>query len=159
MALLKFLKGNYSSLSSAAIAEGQILICGDTGEMFVDVAADKRVKIGDYVTVASLEALLAIDATSVPTSRLYYVEGANILARSNGTSWDQINKDTGATSIEVVGEGNILTRRMPRGIDQRRASLGGCGVEFLDFRAVGNYSSRVHLAHMEQHLVGVLLAE
>ena len=109
MALLKFLKGNYSSLSSAAIAEGQVLICGDTGEMFVDVAADKRVKIGDYVTVASLDALLAIDATTVPTSRLYYVEGANILARSNGVSWDQINKDTGATSIEVVGTGNAVT--------------------------------------------------
>lgn len=109
MALLKFLKGNYSSLSTAAIAEGQILICGDTGEMFVDVAADKRVKIGDYVTVASLDALFAIDATSVPTSRLYYVEGANILARSNGATWDQINKDTGATSIEVVGEGNAVT--------------------------------------------------
>lgn len=109
MALLKFLKGNYSSLSSAAIVEGQILICGDTGEMFVDVAADKRVKIGDYVTVANLDALFAIDAASVPTSRLYYVEGANILARSNGTDWDQINKDTGATSIEVVGEGNAVT--------------------------------------------------
>lgn len=108
-ALLKFLKGNYASLSTAAIAEGQILICGDTGEMFVDVAADKRVKIGDYVTVASLDALFAIDATSVPTSRLYYVEGANILARSNGATWDQINKDTGATSIEVVGEGNAVT--------------------------------------------------
>lgn len=109
MALLKFLKGNYSSLNSAAIVEGQVLICGDTGEMFVDVAADKRVKIGDYVTVESLDALFAIDATSVPASRLYYVEGANILARSNGTDWDQINKDTGATSIEVVGEGNAVT--------------------------------------------------
>ena len=109
MALLKFLKGNYASMSTAAIVEGQVLICGDTGEMFVDVAADNRVKIGDYVTVASLEALMAIDATAVPTSRLYYVEGANILARSNGTTWDQINKDTGATSIEVVGEGNAVT--------------------------------------------------
>lgn len=109
MALLKFLKGNYASMSTAAIVEGQVLICGDTGEMFVDVTADKRVKIGDYVTVASLDALMAIDATAVPTSRLYYVEGANILARSNGTTWDQINKDTGATSIEVVGEGNAVT--------------------------------------------------
>lgn len=109
MALLKFLKGNYSSLNSAAIAEGQVLICSDTGEMFVDVAADKRLKIGDYVTVASLDALFAMDATSVPTSRLYYVEGANILARSNGVDWQQINKDTGATSIEVVGEGNAVT--------------------------------------------------
>lgn len=109
MALLKFLKGNYASMSTASIVEGQVLICGDTGEMFVDVAADKRVKIGDYVTVASLDALMAIDATAVPTSRLYYVEGANILARSNGANWDQINKDTGATSIEVVGEGNAVT--------------------------------------------------
>lgn len=109
MALLKFLKGNYASMSTAAIVEGQVLICGDTGEMFVDVTADKRVKIGDYVTVASLDALMAIDATAVPTSRLYYVEGANILARSNGATWDQINKDTGATSIEVVGEGNAVT--------------------------------------------------
>ena len=109
MALLKFLKGNYASMSTAAIVEGQVLICGDTGEMFVDVTADKRVKIGDYVTVASLDALMAIDATAVPTSRLYYVEGANILARSNGATWDQINKDTGATSIDVVGEGNAVT--------------------------------------------------
>ena len=57
MALLKFLKGNYSNLSNAAIAEGQILVCGDTGEMFVDVAADKRVKIGDFITVANIAAL------------------------------------------------------------------------------------------------------
>lgn len=92
MALLKFLKGNYSSLSTKAIAEGQVLICGDTGEMFVDVAADKRVKIGDFVVVSTVEALEALDATVVPTSRLYYVEDGNILARSNGTGWVQINK-------------------------------------------------------------------
>ena len=92
MALLKFLKGNYSSLSTKAIAEGQVLICGDTGEMFVDVAADKRIKIGDFVVVSTVEALEALDATVVPTSRLYYVEDGNILARSNGTGWVQINK-------------------------------------------------------------------
>ena len=92
MALLKFLKGNYSSLNTKAISEGQILICGDTGEMFVDVAADKRVKIGDFSVVANITALEALDASAVPTSRLYYVEEGNILARSNGTSWIQINK-------------------------------------------------------------------
>ena len=92
MALLKFLKGNYSSLSTKAIAEGQVLICGDTGEMFVDVAADKRVKIGDFVVVSTVEALEVLDATVVPTSRLYYVEDGNILARSNGAGWVQINK-------------------------------------------------------------------
>ena len=92
MALLKFLKGNYSNLNNAAINEGQVLICGDTGEMFVDVAADKRVKIGDFTVVANIAALEALDATAVPTSRLYYVEDGNILARSNGTIWVQVNK-------------------------------------------------------------------
>lgn len=92
MALLKFLKGNYSSLNNRAIAEGQVLICGDTGEMFVDIASDKRIKIGDFVVVPTIEALEALSAATVPTSRLYYVENGNILARSNGTNWIQINK-------------------------------------------------------------------
>ena len=92
MALLKFLKGNYSSLNNAAINEGQVLICGDTGEMFVDVAADKRVKIGDFTVIPTLAELEALDATAVPTSRLYYVEDGNILARSNGAKWIQVNK-------------------------------------------------------------------
>lgn len=102
MALLKFLKGNYASLNNAAIAEGQVLICGDTGEMFVDVAADKRVKIGDFVVVDTLANLEALDATSVPTSRLYYVEDGNILARSNGTGWIQINKQRTADEVKTL---------------------------------------------------------
>jgi hypothetical protein len=106
MALLKFLKGNYNSLSTKAISEGQILICGDTGEMFVDVAADKRVKIGDFVVMPDVATLEALDASAVPTSRLYYVENGNILARSNGTTWIQINKqktlaELGGISKEV----------------------------------------------------------
>ena len=102
MALLKFLKGNYSSLNGKAIAEGQILICGDTGEMFVDVAADKRVKIGDFVVIDTLAKLEALDAASVPTSRLYYVEDGNILARSNGSDWVQINKQPTADQIKTM---------------------------------------------------------
>ena len=108
MALLKFLKGNYSGLNSKAISEGQILICGDTGEMFVDVASDKRVKIGDFITVANITALEALDATAVPTSRLYYVEDGNILARSNGTTWVQVNKQKSAAELkEFLGLGSL----------------------------------------------------
>lgn len=109
MAFLKFLKGNYADMTKASVVEGQVLICGDTGEMFVDVDASNRVKIGDFVTVPTIAALEAIDATTVPTSRLYYVADSNILARSNGTIWVQINKDTGATSVEITGEGNGIT--------------------------------------------------
>lgn len=108
MALLKFLKGNYAGLNNAAINEGQILICGDTGEMFVDVAADKRVKIGDFITVANIAALEALDATAVPTSRLYYVEDGNILARSNGTAWVQVNKQKTADELKtMLGLGDL----------------------------------------------------
>ena len=111
MALLKFLKGNYSSLNTKAIAEGQILICGDTGEMFVDVAADKRVKIGDFIVIDTLANLEALDASSVPTSRLYYVEDGNILARSNGTGWTQINKQPTAAQIkEMIGLASYETK-------------------------------------------------
>ena len=109
MALLKFLKGNYSSLSTKAIAEGQVLICGDTGEMFVDVAAGKRVKIGDFVVVPTLEALEALDATAVPTSRLYYVEDGNILARSNGSGWTQINKQQTLAQLGGVSSTTYAT--------------------------------------------------
>lgn len=109
MALLKFLKGNYSSLSTKAITEGQVLICGDTGEMFVDVSAGKRVKIGDFVVVSTVEALKALDATVVPTSRLYYVEDGNILARSNGTGWVQINKQKSLDDLGGVSATTYAT--------------------------------------------------
>ena len=102
MALLKFLKGNYASLNSAAITEGQILICNDTAEMFVDIAADKRIKIGDFTVVANIAALESLDATSVPTSRLYYVEDGNILARSNGITWVQVNKQPTADELKTL---------------------------------------------------------
>lgn len=102
MAFLKFLKGDYAKLNTTAVAEGQILICNDTAEMFVDVAADKRIKIGDFTVVATLAALEALDATAVPTSRLYYVEDGNILARSNGTTWVQVNKQKTAEELKTM---------------------------------------------------------
>lgn len=110
MALLKFLKGNYSNLSTAAINEGQVLICGDTGELFVDVAANKRVKIGDFVVIGTLSELQTIDAASVPTSRLYYVEDSNILARSNGSAWIQINKQKTLAELGGVAQSAYDTK-------------------------------------------------
>lgn len=108
MVNLKFLKGQYENLAGKAIVEGQVLVCENTGEMFVDIASDKRIKIGDFITVANIEALRAIDATQVPTSRLYYVEDGNILARSNGTNWVQVNaQKTKEEMIEFLGLGAL----------------------------------------------------
>lgn len=108
MATLKFLKGNYESLNNAPIVEGQILVTSNTSELFVDVAADKRIKIGDFTIIGTLTELEALDATKVPTSRLYYVEDGNILARSNGTSWVQVNKQPTIAELKVqLGLGSL----------------------------------------------------
>lgn len=108
-AQFKFLKGNYSGLNSVAITEGQLLVTKDTRELFIDVDASTRIKIGDFTMIGTLAELEALDASTVPTSRLYYVEDTNIFCKSTGSAWTQINKDTGATSVEVVGEGNAIT--------------------------------------------------
>lgn len=108
MAMLKFLKGAYGNLGNAAISEGQILVTNDTHELFVDVSATERIKIGDFITVANLTALEALDATNVPTTRLYYVEDGNILARSNGTAWIQVNKQKTADELKTfLGLGSM----------------------------------------------------
>lgn len=108
MANLKFLKGLYENLNQADIVEGQILITKDTGEMFVDVAAGQRLKIGDFTVVDTIAALEALDATKVPTSRLYYVSNGNILARSNGTAWVQINKQPTTEEMKtLLGLGSL----------------------------------------------------
>ena len=136
MALLKFLKGNYAGLNNAAIKEGQVLICGDTGEMFVDVAADKRVKIGDFITVANIAALEALDATAVPTSRLYYVEDGNILARSNGTAWVQVNKQKTADELKtMLGLGTLAYKS-----EVAEADLNAALKEKVNAAAEGNHS-------------------
>lgn len=108
MAQFKFLKGNYSGLSNVAITEGQIMITKDTREMFVDIDASTRIKIGDFIVVANIAALEALDATAVPTSRLYYVEDGNILARSNGTTWIQVNKQPTTEELKtLLGLGSL----------------------------------------------------
>ena len=101
MAFFSFSKGNYDNLKNKSIQEGQILICEDSGEMFVDISSTERLKIGDYVIISDLNTLTALDATKIPTSRLYYVEEGNVLARSNGTDWIQINKQPTTSELKT----------------------------------------------------------
>lgn len=53
---LKFLYGLKASLDSAAKVPGQVLICTDTCEMFVDLAGDNRIEIAN---LSELEAAVA----------------------------------------------------------------------------------------------------
>ncbi len=102
MANVMFKRGASANLGALAVKDGQFIVTTDTHELFTDVGT-ARVKIGDFQTFASLSALP--DASKVSTSALFYIEDANILAKSDGTQYVQINPDKGATSIEVTGDG------------------------------------------------------
>lgn len=104
--MVNFKKGLLANLP-AAKAEGTFYVTTDERALYLDVDGSTRVRIGDFQEFATLEALQA--NTNPSTTALYYVTELNVLAKWNGTAYVQINLDTGATSIEVVGDGNAVT--------------------------------------------------
>lgn len=106
MAMVNFKKGLLANLPDAKV-EGTFYVTTDERALYLDVDGSTRVRIGDFQEFATLEALQA--NTNPSTTALYYVTELNVLAKWNGTAYVQINLDTGATSIEVVGDGNAVT--------------------------------------------------
>lgn len=106
MATVAFKKGLLAALPST-YAEGTFYVTTDERAIYLDVDGSTRIRIGDFQEFATLQALQA--NTNPSTTALYYITELNVLAKWNGTSYVQINLDTGATSIEVVGSGNAVT--------------------------------------------------
>ena len=99
-------KGLLAALPSA-YTEGAFYVTTDERALYLDVDGSTRIRIGDFQEFANLEALQA--NTNPSTTALYYIADINVLAKWNGTNYIQINLDTGATSIEVTGDGNAVT--------------------------------------------------
>lgn len=106
MANVAFKKGLLAGLPSAHV-EGTFYVTTDERALYLDVDNSTRIRLGDFQEFATIEALRANANPS--TTALYYVSGANCLAKWNGTDYVQINLDTGATSVEVTGAGNAVT--------------------------------------------------
>lgn len=106
MATVAFKKGLLANLP-ATYTEGTFYVTTDERALYLDVDGSTRIRIGDFQEFANLEALQANANPS--TTALYYITDLNVLAKWNGSAYVQINLDTGATSIEVVGEGNAVT--------------------------------------------------
>lgn len=106
MANVMFKKGLLAGLPST-YAEGTFYVTTDERAIYLDVSDSARIRLGDFQEFATLEALKA--NVNPSTSALYYISGLNVLAKWNGTDYVQINLDTGATSVEVVGSGNAVT--------------------------------------------------
>lgn len=106
MAFVSFKKGLLANLPTT-YTEGAFYVTTDERAMYLDVDSSTRVRIGDFQEFATVEALQANQNPS--TTALYYISSLNVLAKWNGTQYVQINLDTGATSVEVVGDGNAVT--------------------------------------------------
>jgi len=106
MAIVAFKKGLLANLPGT-YTEGTFYVTTDERALYLDIDGSTRVRIGDFQEFANLDALQA--NTNPSTTALYYITDLNVLAKWNGTSYVQINLDTGATSIEVTGDGNAVT--------------------------------------------------
>lgn len=90
MANVLFKKGLLENLPSTKV-EGTIYVTTDERAMYLDVSDSQRIRLGDFIEVASIAALP--NASTANASALYYAQSENVLAKSNGTSWVQINPD------------------------------------------------------------------
>jgi len=102
--MIKFYKGELGNLPEVG-ASGSLYITTDEGGIYLGTGSGMK-RLGDFIQVA--------DVASLPTgganeSALYYCVTENVLAKWNGSGWSQINKDTGATAVSVVGDGNAVT--------------------------------------------------
>ncbi len=99
-----FRLGLRDALKNAPNVEGTFSVTTDEHALYLDVAGGQRIRLGDFIKVAKLTDLEAI--TEPAETALYYVEEINCLACHDGEDWVQINRDTGATKVEVTGGGN-----------------------------------------------------
>lgn len=103
---LKFLRGLQASLPTTG-TDGYFYLTTDTHRLYTSIDG-KVVPVNEGVTtVANLDALTAV--TGAKAGDFFYCTEENILTVFNGQNFVQINPDTGATSVEVVGEGNAVT--------------------------------------------------
>lgn len=103
---LKFLRGLQAALPSAG-TDGYFYLTTDTHRLYTSIDGKVTPVNEGVTTVTNVAALQAI--TGAVPGDFFYCTAENILAVFNGQEFVQINPDTGATSVEVVGEGNAVT--------------------------------------------------
>ena len=106
MALLKFLRGTQGNLANQTIVDGALYFTTDTHRIMMGTASGLQ-EYSAIEVVTGIAALPAV-ASAIP-GKFYYAESENVFCFVHNGSWQQVNPDTGATSIEVVGAGNAVT--------------------------------------------------
>lgn len=151
MALLKFNKGKIQNLSKQSVSEGNVYITTDSQEMFVDVSPTKRVKISDFVTVATSSEL---DSVELYDNVFYYVADKKTIVRYGGQSnegkriWEGVNNTDEIANLDGrmdSAENNILALNTANNQTNKRIDeLDAADIATTDgitvTTAVGNYA-------------------
>lgn len=85
--MLKFRKGTLAQINSATKSAGTIYIAKDEKAMYVDVSDSERIRIGDFVRVATVSDI----PFPYSETAIYYVENDNALLGYKDGKWSQIN--------------------------------------------------------------------
>lgn len=148
MALLKFNKGLIENLP-AAKNEGNVYITSDSKEMYIDVAADKRIKISDFIFVTNTE----LATVELYDNLFYYVTDTKTIVRYAGEDengnriWEGINNTDqiiGLNTRLLTAEGEIdALQTADNNINNRIDSLNAESIKSTDeiivTTKVGNY--------------------
>lgn len=150
MALLKFSKGEIANLSTQAVSEGNVYITTDSQEMYVDVSGNKRIKISDFITVATAAEL---DTVEIYENAFYYIADTKTIVKYGGVDddskriWEGINNtdeiesivnrlNNAETNIAALNTANVNTNKR---IDDLNATHIETTDEITVTTAVGNY--------------------
>lgn len=95
--MIKFYKGAVASLPETG-ANGAIYITTDEGGIYLGTGTGMK-RLGDFIQVDAV-ANLPVDGAN--TSALYYCVAENVLAKWDGTTWVQVNKQKTADELKTM---------------------------------------------------------
>lgn len=97
--MIKFLRGNVASLPQTAI-EGALYFTKDEG-VYLGLANGKYHRYGDFITVSDVASL---PKNGAHQNCMYYCVAENILAKWDGSTWVQINKQKTLAELGGVAQ-------------------------------------------------------
>lgn len=104
MALLKFLRGTQAGLATQSVIDGALYFTIDSHKIFMGTDSGLQ----EYSAIEVVSNISSLPSEPI-VGKFYYAEAENVFCFKHDGEWRQVNPDTGATSIEVAGEGNAVT--------------------------------------------------
>lgn len=111
MAMIQFLKGTQAGLNAcvagSTIVDGALYFTTDSHKVYMGTGTNSVQEFSAIEVVNNIAALP--ESNSAIEGKFYYAKGENVFCFPGADGWHQVNPDTGATSVEVVGSGNAVT--------------------------------------------------